>query len=145
MWYHLNALNKKLDSLFDTYIRINTSSDQIFIHFCKRGYFRVGVIFTCVRLSRKLPPHKNNILFILLWKLHWYTKLTPTCNVCLTFSRNPPSENNHVYSIYTKIYMYYERLIQEFYMILTVAATIWFLKVFGSQLCPSYLYPNFEN
>ena len=90
MWYHLNALNKKLDSLFDTYIRINTSSDQIFIHFCKRGYFRVGVIFTCVRLSRKLPPHKNYILFILLWKLHWYTKLTPTCNVCLTFSRNPP-------------------------------------------------------
>ena len=40
--------------------------------YCKRRNFPVGVIFAMVRISWKLLPRENNILYILLWKLHWY-------------------------------------------------------------------------
>ena len=65
----------------------------------------MGVIFTyfaIVRLSQK-SPRRNNILHILLWKLHWYREINIHV-LCLTrdfrnFREIFPSENNHVDSI----------------------------------------------
>ena len=42
--------------------------------YCKRGNFCVGLICAIVRLSQKIS-RKNNILYILLWKLHWQRKI----------------------------------------------------------------------
>ena len=69
-----------------SFMCIITSVVAVIINFCysKRGNFHVGVIylagvifkfFVIVSLSRKSLHHENNILYILLWKLHWYPEI----------------------------------------------------------------------
>ena len=59
--------------------------------YCKRGNFRVGVIFAFFALLsfwRKLPLHENKT-HIPLWRNRSsIVKITPTWNVMPTFSRN---------------------------------------------------------
>ena len=70
--------------------------------YCKRGNFRVGVIFAFFAIlpsSRKFSPRENKPHMTLLRKYEKYRENYPYVK-CLDsiFAKFSPSENNHVYS-----------------------------------------------
>ena len=81
---------------------IRSVADLVYTGYCKRGNFRVGVIFAFFAIwssSRKFPPRENKTHKTLLRKSVKYRENYPHVKgLANIFAKFSPSENNHVYS-----------------------------------------------